>query len=59
MENQNGMRIYYIYGVTGIEGMIYNYQTYYYDKNTLGDIVAIRNQQGEVVAEYEYDAWGI
>ena len=42
----------------GIEGMIYNYQTYYFDKNTLGDVVAIRNQQGEVVAEYEYDAWG-
>ena len=42
----------------GIEGMIYNYQTYYFDKNTLGDIVAIRNQRGEIEAKYEYDAWG-
>ena len=31
---------------------------YYYDKNTLGDIVAIRNRNGEIVAKYEYDAWG-
>ena len=38
--------------------MIYNYQTYYFDKNTLGDIVAIRNVYGMVVATYEYDAWG-
>ena len=31
---------------------------YYFDKNTLGDVVAIRNRSGAVVAKYEYDAWG-
>ena len=31
---------------------------FYFDKNTLGDIIAIRNQHGVIVAEYEYDAWG-
>ncbi|MBQ2702083.1 MAG: hypothetical protein IJF64_03740, partial [Clostridia bacterium] len=61
MESRNGTRIYYIYGVTGIEGMNYNGvigETYYFDKNTLGDIIAIRTASGEIVATYEYDAWG-
>lgn len=51
-------RIYYIYDATGIAGMIYNYQYYYFDKNVLGDVVAIRNASGTVVGEYLYDAWG-
>ena len=29
-----------------------------FDKNTLGDIIAVRDQNGNVVAEYDYDAWG-
>ena len=63
MESKNEKRTWYIYGVTGIEGMIveggYNGGTYYYfDKNTLGDIVAIREASGTVLATYEYDAWG-
>ena len=62
MESRNGQRIWYIYGVTGIEGMIveggYQDTVYYFDKNTLGDIVAIRDDGGSVVATYEYDAWG-
>ena len=29
------------------------------DKNTLGDIVAIRDSNGNIVAKYSYDAWGI
>ena len=29
-----------------------------FDKNTLGDIVAIRDENGSVVTTYEYDAWG-
>ena len=28
------------------------------DKNTLGDIVAIRDESGNIVATYSYDAWG-
>ena len=62
MESKNGKRTWYMYGVTGIEGMIcegnYNDSVYYFDKNTLGDIVAIRNESGNIVATYEYDAWG-
>ena len=42
----------------GLSGMVYNGETYYYEKNTLGDIVGIRNSSGTQVATYYYDAWG-
>ena len=62
MESKNGKRTWYIYGVTGIEGMItegeYFNTVYYFDKNTLGDIIAIRNEGGNIIATYSYDAWG-
>ena len=61
MENRQGNRMYYLYGVTGIEGIIYDYlgyDAYYFDKNTLGDVVAIRDSEGYIVATYDYDAWG-
>ena len=62
MESKNGKRKWYIYGVTGIEGMIvegtYQDSVYYFDKNTLGDVIAIRDEYGDVVARYTYDAWG-
>ena len=37
--------IIYIYDVSGIAGMIYKGQCYYFDKNQLGDIVGIYNEQ--------------
>ena len=62
MESKNGQRTWYIYGVTGIEGMIveggYQDTVYYFDKNTLGDIIAIRDESGDILATYSYDAWG-
>jgi RHS repeat-associated protein len=33
-------------------------QTFYYHYNSHGDVVAMTDQQGKVVASYEYDAWG-
>ena len=50
--------IYYIYDTLGLSGMVYNGENYYYIKNTLGDIVGIRNSSGTQVATYYYDAWG-
>ena len=38
--------------------MIYQGGYYYFDKNTLGDVIAIRDEYGDVVARYTYDAWG-
>ena len=33
-------------------------QTLYYHYNPRGDVVAMTNQDKEVVVTYEYDAWG-
>lgn len=38
--------------------MRYNDQNYYYLKNTLGDIIRIKDETGAQVATYTYDAWG-
>ncbi len=36
----------------------YNGADYYYRKNLFGDVLAIYDSDGTVVAEYLYDAWG-
>ena len=48
----------YFYGSNGVAGLSYNGTQYYYQKNLLGDIVAIYTTFGTKVAEYVYDAWG-
>jgi len=57
MESRDAERIWYVYGATGIEGISYQHEIYYFDKNTLGDVVAIRDDLGNILATYEYDAW--
>ena len=49
---------YYVYDQTGIAGMVYNGQTYYFLKNLFGDVIAIYNSSGSWAASYEYDVWG-
>ena len=39
-------------------GIIYNKFPYYFLKNLQGDVIAITNSKGDVVAQYTYDAWG-
>lgn len=39
-------------------GFIYNGEEYYYIKNVQNDIVAIADKDGDIVANYYYDAWG-
>ena len=39
-------------------GIIYNTFPYYFLKNLQGDVIAITNSKGNVVAQYTYDAWG-
>ena len=53
-----GKTITYLYGATGVVGFRYNGADYYYRKNLFGDVLAIYNANGTVVAEYLYDAWG-
>ena len=50
--------IYYLYGIEGIAGMIYNGQYYFYETNILGDVIGVYNGNGVQVASYDYDAWG-
>ena len=54
----HGGVILYIYDETGIAGMIYNSSYYYYEKNVLGDVVAVLDINNNEVASYTYDAWG-
>ena len=39
-------------------GLIDGAKTYYYVKNAQGDVLALIDIEGEVVAEYQYDPWG-
>ena len=41
-----------------LTGFEYNGDVYFYVKNMQGDVVAISDDSGNVVAEYTYDPWG-
>ena len=59
LRETNGSRtLTYYYGGSGVVGFGYNGTDYYYQKNLQGDITAIYNESGTLVAEYLYDAWG-
>ncbi len=40
-------------------GIIYNNKPFYFQKNMLGDIIGIVDENASVVARYSYDAWGV
>ena len=52
----------YLYDESGIVGAIQKYdsteETFYFDKNIKGDVIALYNSAGTKVASYIYDAWG-
>ena len=49
----------YLYDLDGtVCGLKYNGTAYYFYKSLQGDIIAITDATGTVVAEYSYDAWG-
>ena len=51
--------MYYYYDASGSIGSInYNGVRYAFRKNLQGDIIAILDTSGNVVARYTYDAWG-
>ena len=35
-----------------------NFDVYWFEKNLQGDVVAIRNESGQILVTYTYDAWG-
>ena len=66
-EETSGNITVYIYDASGMPiGMQYrgaNYSantwdTYWYEKNLFGDIVAVYNHSGTKLISYTYDAWG-
>ena len=51
--------LFYYYDADGSVGSIsYDYTRYAFRKNLQGDVIAILDTNGDVVARYAYDAWG-
>ena len=49
----------YVYSESGqLLAMRKGNDTFFYHYNAHGDVIALTDQQGKVVAKYEYDAWG-
>ena len=65
-EETNGNITVYLYNSTGVIGFQYHastyaadvWDTYFYEKNVQGDIVAVYNTSGTKLISYTYDAWG-
>lgn len=57
-EKRNNNLIYYLYDLTGVAGLIYNENTYYYIKNFHNDIIGILDSNYNKIVTYEYDSWG-
>ena len=57
-EQRGNNLIYYLYDLTGLIGLKYNDNTYYYIKNLQGDIIGILDSSYNQVVSYEYDSWG-
>ena len=66
-EETNGNITIYVYDASGTPiGMQYHganysantWDTYWYEKNLFGDIVAVYNHSGTKLVSYVYDAWG-
>ena len=49
---------YYYANVNAPIGFNYNGTDYYFCKNIQGDVIAIYDADGDIVAKYVYDAWG-
>ena len=57
--NCNGYVNEYLYDLDGtVCGLKHNSTPYYFYKNLQGDVIAITDETGAIVAKYSYDAWG-
>ncbi len=48
----------FMYGIDGVIGFTLNGLNYYYKKNLQNDIVGIYDNNLQIIAKYDYDAWG-
>ena len=56
IKQSNGIE--FIYDNSGVAGIVYSGETYLYRKDAQGNIVGLIDNNGNVVVEYKYDAWG-
>ena len=56
IRQSNGLS--FIYDHSGVTGFTYGTATYLYRKDIQGNVLAILDSNGAVVARYRYDAWG-
>ena len=56
LSSTDGMQ--FVYGTQGVVGFAFNGENYHYRRDALGNIVAILDNNGTVVVNYVYDAWG-
>ena len=56
IKQSNGLE--FIYDHSGVFGVTYGGETYVYRKDAQGNVIALMNASGAVVARYLYDAWG-
>lgn len=57
-EQKGNTIVEYLYDLTGLVGMKYNGNIYYYIKNIQNDIIGILNSNYQKVVSYDYDGWG-
>lgn len=51
--------MYFQYDMNGLPiGFIYNGTQYFYMTNQMGDVIAITESDGNIIAQYVYDEWG-
>ena len=56
LKQSNGLE--FIYDNSGVIGLKYSGNTYFYRRDCQGNIIALIDNNGAVVVEYKYDAWG-
>ncbi len=56
IKQSNGLG--FFYDTTGIAGLVKDGEYFFYRKDAQGNVIAIINGDGGLIARYEYDAWG-
>ena len=56
LKQSNGLE--FIYDNSGVSGVKYSDNTYFYRRDAQGNIIALLDNNGSVVVKYVYDAWG-
>lgn len=60
LDSQGGKQneILFVYEGDDIIAAIVGGSRYYYEKNAMGDVIAVRKENGDELVSYRYDAWG-